>query len=263
MTDATARSGLVVSDLHLFSGRSEGERLFGEIRSQAGELDALVLNGDTFDFRWSLLSSESATIEAAIRWLEAILVESPIPRVHFLLGNHDCLADFRRELEGLAKAFPRLHCHEFQLRLGDNLFLHGDCANRRMNAAALEKSRRSWSRDRQRGRIAATIYDSADSLGLSRRFHDLYFPRTGTVKRVVHHLDRVLPGWRDRIRHCYFGHTHRPFRDHQWKGIRFSNTGSGIRGMGFQPLEFRWSPDRPDSPSDSSQDHERKSHLLF
>ena len=231
---------MVVSDLHLFSRRSAGERLFEEFEASAGETEVLVLNGDTFDFRWSRLASEAESVRAAITWLEGLLERRPRREIHYLLGNHDCLAAFRRPLEALAAQAPRLHCHEQFLRLGDCLFLHGDCANRRMDGAALARYRLAWSHDRQRPRAAAAAYSVIDTLGWSRRFHDWYFPTGRAVERVAHHLDHVMPGWSNEVQACYFGHTHRPFRDWIWNGVRFSNTGSAIRGMGFQPLAFDW-----------------------
>ena len=239
----TVRRGAVVSDLHLFSPRSDGENLFRAFESTTGnDVDTLVLNGDTFDFRWSRLPSEAASIEAAIDWLRSLLGRQPSWEVHFVIGNHDCLAAFRSPLEQLADAHPRLHWHEHRLRLGDRLFLHGDCVNRRMGGEALARFRDSWSRDRQRGPAAARLYAGVDALGLSRRFHHLYFPHSRVTSRLVHHLDRVQPGWHDVISHCYLGHTHRPFADLHHRGVRFSNTGSAIRGMGFCPRTFSWTP---------------------
>ncbi|GAA5480715.1 hypothetical protein Hhel01_04244 [Haloferula helveola] len=239
------RSGAVVSDLHLFARRSRGDRLFAEFEAEAGDIDSLVLNGDTFDFRWSQLPSESATVDAALEWLTSLLERQPRWDVHFVLGNHDCVISFHEGLERLAGDHPRLHCHEHRLRLGELLFLHGDCANQKMDARKLARFRKSWSRDHQRGPTAARLYDVADALGLSHRFHDLYFRQAITTARVAHHLDQVTPGWTEEIRHCYFGHTHRPFRDLVHRGVLFSNTGSAIRNMGFQPLRFEWSLSSP------------------
>lgn len=234
------RNGLVVSDLHLFSRRSAGERLFAQLEAATADTDTLVLNGDTFDFRWSHLPSEAHSVHAALEWLAELVERRPRRDVHYLLGNHDCLEAFRQPLDELAARTPRLHCHAERLQLGDCLFLHGDCANRPMDGAALARFRRAWSRDRRRPAALAAVYQKLDALGVSRRFHDWYFPPRRVVARVAHHLDRVLPGWPRQVRHCYLGHTHRPFRDLDWRGVRFSNTGSAIHGMGFQPLSFTW-----------------------
>ncbi len=237
-----AHPGAVVSDLHLFSRRSDGDRLFaGFERENVNRIDTLVLNGDTFDFRWSRLPSERHSIEAALAWVESLLERQPDWTVHYVLGNHDCLTAFRQPLERLARDHPRLHVHEHRLRLGRHLFLHGDCANFRMDGAALARFRESWSRDRQRGSLAARLYEASDALGVSRRLHPLYFPGERASRRVAWHLDRVLPGWSEDFTHCWFGHTHHPFTGCHVNGVRFGNTGSAIRRMGFLPQCFRWS----------------------
>lgn len=232
------KRGLVVSDLHLFSPRSEGSSLMAEMREELASVDVLVLNGDIFDFRWSCLRDQSTTISAAVDWLVVLLDDFKGETIHYILGNHDCLGTFSSRLDEIARMHPEFSCHELRLILNRNLFLHGDCANRRMNEAGLKKYRRAWSSHRQRGNLSRGLYNVADATGLSRRFHECHFPETTTVSRVSYHLDDVLPAWREEIDHCYFGHTHRPFADHLRDGVLFHNTGSGIRGMGFQPLVF-------------------------
>jgi hypothetical protein len=107
-----------------------------------------------------------------------------------------------------------------------------------MDGEGLRHFRETWSRDRQRGPIARTLYDGADAVGASRKVHDWWFPKRSTVLRVAHHLDHILPGWREDIDHCYFGHTHLPFTDHSHEGVMFRNTGSAIRDTEFRPLTF-------------------------
>ena len=233
-------SGLVISDLHLLAKRSVGDSLLDGIAPQLDRCDTLVLNGDTFDFRWSRLASEAESIAAAIAWLEARLEKMDGRDLHFIHGNHDCTHGFCARLRPLEEKWPNLHLHEYILRLGDRIFLHGDCANRKMNASSLASSRDGWAIDKPRGSFNAALYDIADSTGLSWVFHRCYFPRDITVARVSHYLDAALPDWRDGTSDCYFGHTHIPFRDHRHGDISFHNTGSGIRSMGFQPLEFEF-----------------------
>lgn len=232
--------GIVVSDLHLFSRRSDGEQYFQKLEPELSASDALVLNGDTFDFRWSHHPTEIDSIEAALGWLEAIHERHPSLTIHFLLGNHDCLANFHREISTWSADRPNFQLIPDRLILGRNLFLHGDCTNRRMDGEALGRFRETWSRDRPRGRFASRTYAIADSLGISRRFHDWYFPEALTLRRLAHHLDHVMPGWVERVDHCYFGHTHRPFTGVRRGPVQFSNTGSGIQGMGFRPCSFTW-----------------------
>lgn len=235
-----ATRGLVISDLHLLAKRSAGESLLEELGPQLERCELLVLNGDTFDFRWSTLRGETASIAAAVEWVEEQLARMQGREVHFVYGNHDCLGAFREKLEPLALERANLHVHEFYLHLGDQLFLHGDCANRKMDVAAMTAFRAGWENDKPRGKFSAAMYDAVDKTGLCWQFHRRYFPQGITVNRVAHYLDAVLPEWQGKVSDCYFGHTHLPFRDHEHDGVRFHNTGSGICGMGFQPLEFEF-----------------------
>ncbi len=230
--------GVVISDLHLFAKRSRGSRRFDELRSGLRDVDLVVLNGDTFDFRWSTLESHAATESAALEWLGAVVRDHPSCDVHFVLGNHDCLHSFRDRLAGLAESLARLHVHERCVRLGTSLFLHGDCTHRRMDASGLADYRRSWEHDRQRSSLGAAMYELSDRLGLTDLVHRMHFPRERTVRRIAHYLDHVLPDWRESIRDCYFGHTHLSFADYIHEGVAFHNTGSGIRNMSFAPRYF-------------------------
>jgi UDP-2,3-diacylglucosamine hydrolase len=231
--------GLVVSDLHLFSRRSDGNELWDRIDDVRGDAEILVLNGDTFDFRWSHFRDESKATAAALEWVERVTGDGRWKKVHYISGNHDCLSEFVKGLRELSSEQETLACHEFHLQLGRCLFLHGDCANRRMNLDDLKRYRASWSKDRPRGALSKALYDGVDALGVSKLFHKLYFPKERTVASLVHHLSLVFPEWRENLDHCYFGHTHQPFSGHEHGGVAFHNTGSGIRGMGFQPLHFK------------------------
>ena len=227
------KRGIVVSDLHLLSWRSRGISRFEEIRARLGEKDVLVLNGDTFDFRWAL-RSHAETIPLAFSWLSELVSDFPNLDTHFITGNHDCLAKFT---DGLAKV-PGLSVHPHFLFLGRNLFLHGDAANYRMDLPRFKKFRRSWENDSIKGKLAVRCYDVSDRTRLSELTHQLYFSGDSAIRRIAWHLDQVQPGWRDQADDCFFGHTHLPFQNRERDGVRFHNTGSGLRGMGFAPAEF-------------------------
>lgn len=235
---AAMSQGLVISDLHLFSRRSRAEELLVEMEVRIASADILVLNGDVFDFRWSILPDMQATVDASLEWLDLLMEKRSGKPTHYLLGNHDCVSCFTEKLADFAEKRPSLHCHESFLRIGDNLFLHGDCANRRMDLEDYRQFRKAWSRDKPRGAVSRSLYDVVDAMGASRKFHDLWFPQHSTVRRVAHHLDHLLPRWRHEIGHCYFGHTHLPFTGHCHDGVTFHNTGSAIRDMVFLPLDF-------------------------
>ncbi len=233
-----AQHGIVLSDLHLFSGRSEGVARMRSIHSLLHSVQTLVLNGDIFDFRWSTLRDPHASIAAAVEWLGALTEELSHCHIHFLLGNHDCCRKFTSELNQLAATQPRFHWYEYSLRLGSSLFLHGDCAHRPMNQRQLNEFRELWRGDWQRGGLLTAGYRWVDRLGITRRVHEWHFPRQKTVERIAFYLDSASAGWRQTIRDCYFGHTHLPFVNHEFNGVRFHNTGSAIRGMEFNPLRF-------------------------
>jgi UDP-2,3-diacylglucosamine hydrolase len=227
-------SGLVLSDLHLFSERSDGAHLFEELQPTIDEVEILILNGDIFDFRWSTLGSAESTLSAARNWLLELIRKQPHLKIHYLLGNHDCTPSFQKILEDLAREFPGFQSHSDQLKIGSRLFLHGDCANHGMTKEKLARYRDSWSNDAPRGPAFRFLYRLADLSGLSLLFHKLYFPRKATVKRLQRFLGKDLEG----ISACYFGHTHLPFADHRLDKVAYFNTGSGIRGMGFNPQTF-------------------------
>lgn len=235
------RSGFVLSDLHLFAGRSDGHSLFDSVRPKIEAADVLVLNGDTFDFRWSQFDTEEESVTEAIAWL-AELVDgmSQDQQIYFLQGNHDCHLGFIEALGDLSKSEERIIVEERHLVLGRNLFLHGDPANWKMDQASLSKFREQWRRDRSRGKVAARIYEAVDALGISKAFHHVYFPTEKTIQRIEFHLDDAFPNWREEIDAVYFGHTHCPFEDFDKDGVRFFNTGSGLRGMGFVPQAFEF-----------------------
>ncbi len=235
------RNGFVISDLHLFAKRSDGQDLFDSVRAKIAAVDVLVLNGDTFDFRWSQLAGEEETIAEAIRWLTALIGGLRVDqRLYVLHGNHDCHAGFAHALDELSATEPRLVVEPRHLILGRNMFLHGDGANWRMDRAGLDRFRDQWSRDRARGNIAARVYGFTDAIGVSKVFHRFYFPTGKTIQRIAFHLDEVQPDWRGEVESVFFGHTHCPFEGIEKDCIRFSNTGSGIRGMGFAPLDFEF-----------------------
>lgn len=209
------------------------------LRSQLTSANILVLNGDIFDFRWSTFPTVEITATRAVEWLETLHTAYPACEIHYVLGNHDCPAFFRERLDDLARKLDRFHWHEFGVRIGTALFVHGDCTHRIMDPSALRRFREDWDNDRQHGRWMTKAYLAVDRLGITRAAHQCYFPRKITVERAMHYLDYAAPEWRVNTLDCYFGHTHQPFSDYQHKDIRFHNTGSAIRGMGFNPLAFR------------------------
>ena len=232
-------NGIAVSDLHLFSSRSEGaERFDSLIRPRLKSIDALVFNGDIFDFRWAC-RPHSETIPEAIDWVSQLRAEHPDLKIFYVLGNHDCVVEFTNQLQSV----PDISIHPHWLKLGHNLFLHGDAANFRMDQVRFDRFRSEWEKDQPKKRRDARLYDVSDRIQLSYLTHAVWFAGDIAIRRVSWHLDRVVPHWREDIKHCFFGHTHMPFQNRTIGDVKFHNTGSGIKRMGFQPVDFTWSSD--------------------
>ena len=237
------KKGIVVSDLHLLSWRSNGQSCFDKLSGRFSELDALVLNGDIFDFRWAN-RPHTESVPFALDWLAQLRTDFPHLAIHFIPGNHDCIPEF---VDGVA-VIDGISFHPFHLVLGKNLFLHGDAATWQMDFEGFRSYRSGWEQDSPRGRTGARLYDAADMFKLSDLTHHLWFGRGAAIRRIIWHLDRVRPGWKEEVEECFFGHTHLPLKGVELEGVRFHNTGSGIRGAPFVPIQFNYqsnlSPER-------------------
>jgi UDP-2,3-diacylglucosamine hydrolase len=238
ISDRHLQRGVALSDLHLFSGRSHGAACLETIRPLLESSTILVLNGDIFDFRWSTLRDPQKTVAAALAWLRHLSLQYPHCQIHYVMGNHDCSRSFTLQLDHLAASLPQFKWHEYVLRLGTSIFLHGDCTHRPIQHHQLTDLREPWRKDERRGPLITTGYQIIDRLGITQRFQKWHFPRQRTVERIVLYLDGASPGWRKGTTDCYFGHTHLPFENFVHSGIRFHNTGSAIRHMQFSPRTF-------------------------
>ena len=216
------------------SWRSKGESLFrSQVEPLLSSTGVLVLNGDTFDFRWSR-KSLARSVSEALSWLRSLTAQYPNLHFFYILGNHDCASEFVSELG----KFSNLTVLPHYLILNRSLFIHGDAANWRMNAQAFQQFRRSWEMDQAKGEWACRWYNLADFFQLSCATHHFWFRGNLALKRLSWHLDRVLPGWKDSVDQCFFGHTHIMMKDQNYGGVLFHNTGSGIRNMDFAPMHF-------------------------
>lgn len=124
-----------VSDLHLFCKRSEAHRYTASLDRAIAEAEVCVLNGDIFDFRWSVFESVGETVHEAISWLDRIIARHPHCEFHYIFGNHDSVKVFIDALDAYAAQTERLTCHHDLFRLNGAVFLHGDVADRKMTQA--------------------------------------------------------------------------------------------------------------------------------
>ncbi len=225
-----------LSDLHLFSRRSEAERHWEAILARAGESHTFVLGGDIFDFRWTRLASIENTIDAAVEWLDELVTPHPECEFHYVLGNHDCNQAFVDRLRNLSERRDNLTWHHYWVRLGRSLFLHGDVADRPMCQSTLSRVRRRGHEDRKRGEISNLAYD----LAINARLHKLTAQVVNRKRRVARHihsyLEHIGQNAQSGVRNVYFGHTHTPMSDYRYGGLAFHNGGAPIRGLEFRIL---------------------------
>jgi UDP-2,3-diacylglucosamine hydrolase len=232
----TMRHGYAVSDLHLFTHWSTAGREMPAIVAAAKRADFLVLNGDIFDFRWSTLPTLQRTVSAAVGWLDELAAECPRCRLVYVMGNHDRMAAMMGPLTRLSARRENLLWHTSHLQIHGALFLHGDLALKADRASPFQRTLRQkqW----KPGRAARMIYRSLTAA----RVHCLakgFNPPRRCAKRILQSLTEHGSETQRNVRDVYFGHTHRPFRDFEYEGVRFHNTGAAVRGLRMDLLEIR------------------------
>ena len=225
-----------VSDLHLFCKRSEAHLHTDALHAAIAEAQICVLNGDIFDFRWSVFDSVERTVEEAIGWLDEVIAQHPHCHFHYVFGNHDSVKLFIDTLDGYAARTARITCHHDLFRLNTSVFLHGDVAGRKMTQAEFEAARRVWQFDRKRGKLVNRVYDLAFWVGAHRAIPRLVFPHEVVAERLVHYLDAVGQGRDAGVTDVYYGHTHVAVRGFHYEGLCFHNSGAPMPKLGFSIL---------------------------
>jgi len=230
-------SGYVISDLHLFAERSAAHGYLPEIRAAAAKADFFVLNGDVFDFRWSVLPSVEDTVDAAVQWLEDLAKGHPRCRFYYVLGNHDGLQPFTDRLADLALQTDNLEWLGSHLRIGSALFLHGDLPRPRRRPRSLVRSIRP--NVRRRGKALNLCYRLAVAMRIHKKLAALAGRPKRSAKRIVRALKSDRTGLAEGLTDVYSGHTHLPFSGYRHGGLTFHNTGSAVRGLRCDLLAVR------------------------
>jgi UDP-2,3-diacylglucosamine hydrolase len=232
-----------VSDLHLFSKRTLAEQHWGDLEAAAQRARTFILGGDIFDFRWSTHANSTATVAAAVQWLENFVSLNADCTYHFVLGNHDYNRRFIHALDELAHRRANLQWHRYYLRLGHSIFLHGDVADRpRSSTSSLLMQRQRWLHDESRGQIANWLYDMAIQAKL-HHVAKIVNRRQRVADRIASYLLNIGHSPESGLRHVYFGHTHCALTHYPHGGLLFHNGGAPMPG-----LEFRIVPVEIDSP---------------
>lgn len=141
------KTGITVSDLHLFSDYTVTEQMMPRIHAAAERADIFVLNGDIFEFNFpSKGLTQDAVLERAMNWLRELALAHPRTQIHFVLGNHDGVhcperpeRDFPTRLKQLEQELKdsdagNFHFHpETFMPAANALFTHGDLPLRGQN----------------------------------------------------------------------------------------------------------------------------------
>jgi UDP-2,3-diacylglucosamine hydrolase len=227
-----------VSDLHLFANRSKADKYLGEMLAAASRAEYFVLGGDIFDFCWATTRSHSHTVEKAVAWLRALVEPSRGCQFHYVMGNHDYHRQFVAELAELDAALPNFFWHRYYVRLGDNLFLHGDVADRKIrNARKLAAAREEWLNAPRRGPLMSRLYDVVVMTRLHKPVPHLVYSKRAVARRILKYLDEIGQGPAAGVTDVYFGHTHKHLKNYEFGGLTFHNGGVAIKGMKFRILE--------------------------
>jgi UDP-2,3-diacylglucosamine pyrophosphatase LpxH len=225
-----------VSDLHLFANRSNVHRYLDELAQAAFQADTFVLGGDIFDFRWSRIPILRA-VDRAADWLSELAASCPLCEFHLVLGNHDYHQALIDRLADLEKEVPNLSWHHYYVRLGSSVFLHGDVADKTMDARMLAEAREEWLDERRRGPFMSALYDVVVMTRLHKPVPHLVYAKRIVVRRIWKYLESIGQGPSDGVRNVYFGHTHRRMANYSYRGLIFHNGGAPIKGVKFRIVE--------------------------
>lgn len=237
--------GFTVSDLHLFSKRSQADRYLQEIRNAAAQADLLVLNGDIFDFQWTTYPSEAQTLQAAKQWIVDLITQRPKCDFVFIIGNHDAVPSYLSVLSELDATYANIHWREHYLKIGDKLFTHGDALHGGSTLAGLQTYRASCN-SKQYGRAQKQLYATLTNLGVASLANKTVGKRKA-CKGILDFLATNFPHAAQGLKDIYFGHTHNALTAYEYQNLRFHNCGGPFAASRFLIHEFTFSMEERDS----------------
>jgi len=232
--------GYTTSDLHLLTNRSSAHRSMPRLHRAASRADLFVLNGDIFDFQWSVYPNLSESLGYAEDWIVSLISRHRHCRFVFLMGNHDSLPAYGDLLDTLAERHENLAWEPFHLQLGNKVFLHGDVGSSSHSPEELAAYRQRWQGPRRRPWLHKA-YLACTRLGIPRLIHECTPVKRYTADVVTYLKAEMGPGFVD-LRDVYFGHTHKPVTNYRSQGLRFHNTGATIHGVRSRVQAFTYDP---------------------
>lgn len=225
-----------VSDLHLFSNRCNYESHRELIRQSIDKAEMCVWGGDLFDFRWTRLGDDRATVLESVRWLSHWLEAYPSKQFVYLSGNHDAHATFKLALGQLSSEHANFHCDLDAIRIGDTLMLHGDLLEGAGDRASLAAYRETWRQKPIAGRVQNRIYDVAVSARLHTAAALTAHRHRATCVRLWRSLSSELTDDMLGVHRVVFGHTHRQIQGLRVAKTQFFNPGATVRHVKFAPV---------------------------
>jgi len=220
-------TGYVISDLHMFARWSKPGEYLARMCAAASGANFFVLNGDIFDFRWSVLPGVRATIDAAVDWLADFASAHRDCTVYYILGNHDGFAGLVERVAKLSDETENFEWRPAYLRMGGVLFTHGDLFWA-VGHNPFERHIRSSSR--RMTPLLGWAYHLIHAIRGTRLVHAMW-PARRCASQIVKSLDGAPKELARGITDVYYGHTHAAVSDFSYQGLTFHNTGSGIRGL--------------------------------
>ncbi len=228
-----------LSDLHLFSRRTDFGRYEATLERAADRADMVVLGGDIFDFKWSCYRSLDATIEKAVEWVAGLTDRHPKCSFYYLLGNHDSHPRFVSALDRLVFGKPNLQWQPYWLRFGQTVFLHGDVLDGGMDHREVDERRKKHSGEPVPEAYRHWLYDVAVQVKVHRAVATFARRRAWVLKKLSRYLSEQGIDAGQGVRDVYFGHTHRPMSAIRYDGLVFHNGGACIKGLPFRILELQ------------------------
>ena len=173
-------------------------------------------------------------------------LSSPQCKIHYLLGNHDYCQEFLDYLDEHAHRIPNFAWHHFYLRLGANVFLHGDVVEKRsMTHERLLAYRSHWLHQPLAGKISRGAYDIVHNVRLHKPWAYLLHTKRRVARKILKYLDLAGAGPETGVRQVYFGHIHRRMFNYHYRGVTFHNCGAPIKGLRFRILEGSYDGSQP------------------
>jgi UDP-2,3-diacylglucosamine pyrophosphatase LpxH len=238
---APAQKLTFISDLHLFSSRSNAEQHRDLIASSIDDADLCVWGGDLFDFRWSRLRDENESVDRSLEWLDHWYQQFPTKQFVFLDGNHDAHMAFSENLAAWTSQRDRFRAGLDCIRVGQTLLLHGDVIEGRGCPDRFSRYREGWQAKPVASTTANKLYDAAIASRAHRAAAATAHRRRNTCIRLLRWMHAQPSEATAGVRRIVFGHTHRRIHAYRVEGVEFYNGGAAIQHVPFHPVSLQTS----------------------